>query len=193
MKRSVFFLFCGLTASGKSFLARRYAKAAALPYLDYDTIVQPMLRTIEEREGVGNSRAAFYRKWRKPCYDCFWDTCAEILGCGSSLVASAPCGEEIGQTDFFSKLRTHAGVDFRAVSIYLAPESSFHLSTMKMRNAIWNEDIIPDWNNYRKNHSPHIPVWDADVNLYLEYGSFEQLDHLFGEKMMENGLETFDL
>jgi len=186
--RPVFYLFSGLTASGKTVLARTFASSRSLAYVDYDTLVQPMLRAIERQDGVGDSRAAFYRKWREPCYEGLWDICAEILGCGSSLAASAPCGNEVKDPEFFSTLKKKAGVDFKAVGIYLAPESSFHLEAMKRRNAIWNEDIIPDWENYRRLHSPQRPVWDADVNIYLEYNSFDNLNAMFENVLKENGL-----
>lgn len=189
----VFYVFCGLTGSGKSVLARRFATASALPYLDYDTLVQPMLRAIEEKTGIGDSRAAFYREWRTPCYESLWDTSAEILGCGSPLIASAPCGEETRDPEFFFKLRIKAGRPFCAVGIYLAPDPDLHLKMMKQRNALWNEDIIPRWEEYRREHSPRRPVWDADVNLWLEYSSFGELNRLLRTGLEDNGLETFGI
>jgi len=184
MSGNTFYLFCGLTGSGKSTLASAFAKSRSLAYLDYDTLVQPFLSEIEKRYGIGPSRAGFYREWRDACYKSFWDTCAEILGTGASLVASAPCGQEIENPSFFSSLKTAAKTRFQAVGVYLAPEKDFHLEIMKKRNAIWNDDIIPNWEEYCLTHMPHRPKWDADRTLYLEYSGFDELDEKF-RKMID--------
>lgn len=177
------YLFCGLTGSGKSTLASKFAKENGLAYLDYDTVVQPFLSEIEKRYGIGASRAQFYISWREACYKSLWDTCAQILSNGASLVVSAPCGKEIEDPSFFATLKAKAGFDFTAVGIYLAPEKDFHFKVMKQRNAIWNDDIIPNWESYCKTHRPHRPVWDADRNIYIEYSDFDQLDQKFRDAM----------
>ncbi len=183
MRSNVFYLFCGLTGSGKTTLAYSFAQSRRLAYLDYDTVVQPLLSEIERRGGIGDSRAAFYRSWRPSCYESFWNTASEILSTGSSLVASAPCGQEIEDETFFSRLKDKAKRDFDAVGVYLAPQRDFHYEMMKRRNAIWNDDIIPNWNEYCLKHIPHRPKWDADWNIYLEYSSFEELSTRFSEAM----------
>ena len=187
MSSNKFYLFCGLTGSGKTSLASSFAQSRNLAYLDYDTVVQPFLSEIERRYGIGDSRAGFYRSWRDACYESFWDTAAEILGCGSSLVASAPCGKEIEDPSFFRRMKEKAKRSFFAVGIYLAPEKDFHFEVMKRRNAIWNDDIIPNWNDYCQTHRPHRPKWDADKNIYLEYSSFEQLDATFNQEIRSIG------
>ena len=179
MNGGTFYLFCGLTGSGKSTMAKKFSKSRSLAYLDYDTLVQPFLSEIEKRYGIGPSRAGFYRSWRDSCYRSFWDTCAEILGSGTDLVASAPCGQEIEDPSFFSRLRAAAKAEFRTIGIYLAPEKDFHLQIMKERNAIWNDDIIPNWEEYCLTHMPHMPRWDADRTLYIEYSGFGELEEKF--------------
>ena len=183
MSDNVFYLFCGLTGSGKTALASSFAKSRNLAYLDYDTMVQPFLSELEKRYGIGDSRAGFYRSWRDACYESFWNTSAEILGTGSSLAASAPCGHEIEDPTFFSRLKEKAKRPFVAVGIYLAPEKDFHFEIMKRRNAIWNDDIIPNWNEYCLSHMPHRPKWDADENIYLEYSSFDELNEKFAQAL----------
>ena len=183
MKGATLYLFCGLTGSGKSFLASGFARSRGIAYLDYDTIVQPFLSEIEKRYGIGPSRAGFYRSWRDACYSSLWNTCAEVISKGADLAVSAPCGEEIENPSFFSSLKAKAGVCFNAVGVYLAPEKDFHFEVMKKRNAIWNDDIIPNWDEYCLTHMPHRPRWDADRNLYIEYSSFEELDAKFAEQI----------
>ena len=175
MNRPILFLFCGQPGSGKTTQAVSLAKTKAIPYYDYDTLVQPFLQAIEREYGVGDGRLAFYAKWRAPSYGTFWAPVLENLKLGISAVVTAPLTRETRDPGFFSALKAQLGADFKVVSIYLAPSYKLHLQMLTKRGSYRDEEILADYDAYKRTHVVDKPCWDADVNEMLSFDDYEEL------------------
>lgn len=176
MRKPILFVFCGQPGSGKTTQAVLLAKTHHIPYYDYDTLVQPFLQAIEKEYGVGSGRLSFYAKWRDPSYGTFWAPVLENLGLGLDAVVTAPLTREIRNGSFFADLKRDRGLDFDVVSIYLAPSYSLHLKMLKARGSYRDEEILADYESYKRSHEVREPDWDADWNLMLEFDDFKSLE-----------------
>lgn len=159
-------LVSGTAGSGKSTMGRQVARRYGLPYLDYDSLVQPFLQGIARASGGEEPLELFYQKWRKESYDTLWNAVMDSLSLGVTVAASAPCSREWRQSSFFAGLRARYGVRFRAISIELLPDPGQLRRQLLDRGNPRDEGKLSNWTEYIQG-MPGQAIWDADVRAVL--------------------------
>ncbi len=170
-QKSLFLVFCGLPGSGKTTVARRLASSLGIAYIDYDTIVQPFLIGIEKAYGLGESRLAFYRKWRRESYGALIAVMKENIRLGLSLIVSAPFSSEMQDEKFFSRLRKDACSESLIFSFHMVPEVSTHLDMLKRRSSYRDDEILSSWDEYVEKTHGLKPRWDADESFEIVFSN----------------------
>ena len=124
---AILIIFAGKAGTGKSTLSRIIAKEEKIAYLDYDTLNQSFLTSIESKIGFKDAdRYGFYREWREPCYSTLLNTAIENLELGISVIISAPLTKELQDSSFPSKLKSMVKNDFSLLLFYMAPSFEQH-------------------------------------------------------------------
>lgn len=180
-RRTRLYIFSGQPGSGKTCRARSLSRRLHITYIDYDTVVQPLLRGIESRMGVGESRLEFYSSWRDESYATLWAPVIENLELGNDVILSAPLTREVRNPGFFEAFRKQHQLDIEVFAIYLAPSPALHLSMLRRRGSYRDEEVVSDYEKYRKSHDATRPCWDADHSFYVTFDSLERSEELVEE------------
>lgn len=169
-KKTLLIIVTGLAGSGKSTLCKQIAEAKSLPYLDYDTLTEPFLQKIHNEVTPELSYSAFCASWRAESYAVFWNTVAENLRLKINIVASAPCTQEMRNTQFFSLYkRKHNLMNIQIINIHLVP-SEARLHALVQSRAL-NRDAfhLEHWKEFYKTQDIQDPVWDCDIPVPIHF------------------------
>lgn len=157
-------LISGLPGSGKSTLGRWISKYYKIPYIDYDTVIQPFMTEIYGQFYQGQAYDEFCAIWRNCCYRTFWDIVAEQLHAGISVAASAPLSAEAGQADFFQRMKRNYELEAEVLSIVLeVPEKTLY-ERISERREPRDEQKLKDWERYFSKQLRLIR-WDPDDQI----------------------------
>lgn len=170
-------IITGLAGSGKTTLSRQLAREFCLPYIDYDTVTEPLLARVHREHATSLNYVDFTRHWRAESYEVFWGTIAENLNLGISLIASGPCGQEIRDPGFFNGYRSQYGIrDMRILNLHLLPDEKLLQTFKRNRNLDRDSFHASNWESFIKSELQTSPVWDAD---YVETIRFSRADDLW--------------
>ena len=175
------YIFSGQPGSGKTSRARNLSRRLHITYIDYDTVVQPLLRGIERKMGVGKSRLDFYRKWRGESYSTLWSPAIENLELGNDVVISAPLTSEVRNPEFFKSFKAEHALDIEVFAFYLAPSPELHFKMLTERGSYRDDEVVANYENYKKTHDATRPCWDADHAFYVTFDSLDSADERIEE------------
>ena len=181
---AILIIFAGKAGTGKTTLSRIIAKEEKIAYLDYDTLNQSFLTSIEEKNGLQNKdRYGFYREWREPCYSTLINEIVENLNLGISLIVSAPLTQELQDSSFPEKLRHEIKEEFSLLLCYMAPGMDIHKKMVKERNSIRDEDFLINEERFDQTLSPEMPKWDESETIILTSGDIEKNKEIVLERV----------
>ncbi len=180
-RRPRLYIFSGQPGSGKTSRARNLSRRLHITYIDYDTVVQPFLKAIEQKMGVGDGRLDFYRRWRSESYSTLWAPAIENLELGNDVVISAPLTSEVRNPEFFKSFKAEHGLDIETFSFYLAPSPELHLAMLRERGSYRDDEVVSDFEKYRRTHDASSPCWDADHSFYLTITDLDRVDDMVEE------------
>jgi len=181
--KPVFTVITGLPGSGKTVLADKLAEELRLPYIDYDTVCQPFLRGIAEKNPDGRSYADFCAFWRGESYGTILGLALHNLGLGISVILSAPLTREKRDKGFFRSLKERSGVDFFSLTIDLQPDEAVVKENMEKRASDRDIEKLRGWDSYYAGQDRSRPLWDADRILIPDYRN--------GRPIIEQVLEAY--
>ena len=187
MKTPCLITVTGAAGSGKSTMARAIARRCRLPYLDYDSLVQPFLQ-----EMYGNCRhesdyKTFSRRWRKHSYTTLWNTAADCLAMKADTVLSAPCTSERAVPDFFTEFRERYGIDCMVISVELMPDTDLLRKWLVARGEPRDSDKLEQWDGFTSEINKET-VWDADIKVVLTEYIKDRVPANLLEILRKNGL-----
>ena len=181
---AILIIFAGKAGTGKTTMARIIAKEEKIAYLDYDTLNQSFLKSIEEKNGLmDKDRYGFYREWREPCYSTLFNEVVENLNLGISLIVSAPLTKELQDSSFPGKLKEAIKEDFSLLLCYMAPRDELHKKMVKERNCKRDEDFLKNEERFDKTLSPEMPKWNESETLILTSGNIEKNKEIVLERV----------
>ncbi len=171
---AILIIFAGKAGTGKSTLSRIIAKEEKIAYLDYDTLNQSFLTSIESKIGFKDAdRYGFYREWRAPCYSTLLNTAIENLELGISVIISAPLTKELQDSSFPNKLKSMVKNDFSLLLFYMAPSFEQHKKMISERKSIRDEDFLNNEGRFIETLSPEKPKWDEESTVILTSSDIE--------------------
>ncbi|NMA23652.1 MAG: ATP-binding protein [Spirochaetales bacterium] len=169
-------LVTGISGSGKSTLARRLARILILANLDYDVLTEPFLSQIHRQFDPQLSYGQFCKKWRTESYAVYWGAIAEALAGGASIVASAPCSEELTQPHFITDFRKkHHLPTLSVINLHLVPSVDVLKDHITTRNMERDHHHQTNWEQFQKNIRQNQPVWDCDAIGTIEYTDSDRI------------------
>jgi len=156
----------GSPGSGKSTCGEFLAKKYALPYIDYDTVVQNFMEPLFEKHYKESSYQQFCKEWRSSCYCSIWDIVMQNIKLNNSIIVSAPLTKERGQPDFFKQLKTSYQTDFDVMAIVFYVAKDVLKQRLIKRNEKRDKEKLEDWDRYYEGQNSNI-FWDADLSILL--------------------------
>ncbi|MDY0303488.1 MAG: AAA family ATPase [Sphaerochaeta sp.] len=167
-------LTTGISGSGKSTLSRQLARIFSLPYLDYDTLTEPFLHRLHAQYDQDLAYSQFCSKWRDESYAVFWNTIAETLHSGVSVIASAPCSQELRDELFISRYKTqHILWEVEVINIHLMPTVERLKEQIIGRNLGRDQFHQTNWDTFKAGLQTSHPLWDCDKVKEIEYADPE--------------------
>lgn len=171
---SYLLVFAGKAGTGKTTLAKSVSQELSIPYLDYDTLVQPFLQAIEARYGFeSDDRYSFYRIWRNACYETVLGTAIENLQLGVPVAISAPFTKELNAEDYPQTIRERVGANIPILLFYMAPPDGLHFEMVCSRSYARDEDFIADRQRFDRVLNAEKPSWEASSTIILTSGNFK--------------------
>lgn len=166
MTEPLLLLFAGKAGTGKTTLAREICRRTGIAFFDYDAFVQPFLVAIERKEGIGQSRLAFYQSWRSASYATLLGPVEENLRLGVSVIVAAPFSSELADPLFPRKLRKEIAAPFRLRAFQMAPPREQHLSQLLERGSRRDSDFLSGQVDYRS-YAPVPCAWEEEGVILL--------------------------
>jgi predicted kinase len=181
----VLILVTGIPGVGKSSLGRKIASSFNILYVDYDTVCQPFLTDIWQRQEIKGSYAQFCLDWRDASYGTFWNPLLENLSLGNHAVASAPLSKERANPTFFSEFRQRTATRFSVLNIHLDASKEYLKQRLIERGEERDLEKIAKWNDFHASHQRIPLVWDADrifrITMESEVRSFDVVEPILKE------------
>lgn len=166
-------LITGVTGSGKTTLGKRLAQSLTMPYVDYDTLTEVFLQRIRKECDPELEYRSFLKKWRGETYQVFWDTIAENLAIGVSVIATAPCSNERKDSTFFSTFKEARSLQqTNILNIHLVPTRD------RLRQLLEKRGLNRDTYHLERfdvviNGQEENPQWDVDSLSVIHYTDSE--------------------
>lgn len=138
-------LVCGVPASGKTSFAKELARTFGWPLLDLDTVTNPLFEYVggEFLVDVPTAEAPVRATVNDVRYTCLFDTAAEILSVGVSVVVVAPFTSERTFPAAWARTAERLGVDPSRVSLaWVDTPADEVVERMKKRGADRDLDKI---------------------------------------------------
>ena len=159
---SVLILVTGIPGVGKSTLGRQIASAFNIMYIDYDTVCQPFLTEIWQRQESPDTYAQFCLDWREASYGTFWNPLLENFSLGRHAVASAPLSKERANPTFFTEFRERTASRFSVFNIHLEASKEYLMERLIERGEQRDLEKIDNWDHFYTSQQRIPLVWDAD-------------------------------
>ncbi|MCU1646409.1 MAG: hypothetical protein JWN03_6684 [Nocardia sp.] len=142
----------GYAGSGKTEFGRILAKKTGWAMLDKDTITRAVVDTALVQLGstVSDRESPIYLDFVRPAeYECLAATVRENVGCGVSVVTTAPYLKEFGSEAWFRRTAAELdamGADMEVVWIRCQPDSMH--SYITRRGAARDSGKLANWDGY---------------------------------------------
>jgi shikimate kinase len=172
-KDAVLILVTGIPGVGKSTLGRHIASAYKILYIDYDTVCQPFLTEIRQRQQSPDTYAQFCLDWRQASYGTFWNPLLDNLSLGNHAVASAPLSKERAKPTFFQEFRERTASRFSVLNIHLDASKEYLMQRLIERGEQRDLEKIKKWDEFHDLYRQIPLAWDADriVRITLTAGN----------------------
>jgi len=174
----------GPAGSGKTTLSERLCRSLSLPFIDFDSICEPFLGVLQEKDGVAIRDSTFTRQYREVCYAAFFDVVFENVEMGLNVLATAPLSSELEETGFFPRIKQHYGVDFISFDAYIDISEEDLLCNIKARGSERDRQKLSNWDDFFMQSKNQRRQWSPDHSMCVRYraGDFDEEDCSFLEK-----------
>ena len=164
---SVLILVTGIPGVGKSTLGRQIASAFNIMYIDYDTVCQPFLTEIWQRQESPDTYAQFCLDWREASYGTFWNPLLENFSLGRHAVASAPLSKERANPTFFTEFRERTASRFSVLNVHLEASKEFVMERLIERGEQRDLEKIDNWDEFHALYHQIPLAWDVDRIVHI--------------------------
>jgi hypothetical protein len=177
-------LVSGPAGSGKTTLSERLCRKLRFPYLDYDSICEPFLAILQQKNGVSIRDSAFTRQYREACYSAFFDVIFENIALSLDVLATAPLSVESGDPGFFPRMKERYGVDFYSIDAHIDIGEDDLRSNIKARGSERDREKLANWSKFIEQSRQQKRQWTADCSICVRSrgGDFDESDFLLLSK-----------
>lgn len=172
----------GPSGIGKTFIGKAISGRMHIPYLDLDTVCEGFLAVISGLEGGEQPYDLYARAYRDVCYKTILGLAAENLALGVSIVVTAPFFREMGDPDFFPRLKRENGVDFVSYDVRILISERRLRENLVKRGSYRDAAKLQDWESFLSKIRSAERRWNADVDIPIDKGEgdigADQLDFL---------------
>jgi hypothetical protein len=177
---SLLVLVSGPAGSGKTTLSEKLCRSLRLPCVDYDSICEPFLAVLQEKDGVSIRDSAFTRHYRDVCYAAFFDVIFENIALGIDVLATAPLSSESADPGFFPRIKELYGVDFYSIDAHIDIAEDDLWSNIKARGSARDREKLNNWADFMRHSKTRKRHWNADSSVMVRSrgGDFDEGDCL---------------
>jgi predicted kinase len=172
----------GPSGIGKTFIGKALSGRMHIPYLDLDTVCEGFLAVISGLEGGERPYDLYAQAYRDVCYKTILGLAAENLALRVSIVVTAPFFREMGDPDFFSRLKRENGVDFVSYDVRILISERKLRENLVKRGSYRDTAKLQDWESFLSKARSAERRWNADIDIPIDKGEgdigADQLDFL---------------
>jgi predicted kinase len=138
----------GPSGIGKTFIGKALSGRMHIPYLDLDTVCEGFLAVISGLEGGERPYDLYAQAYRDVCYKTILGLAAENLALRVSIVVTAPFFREMGDPDFFPRLKRENGVDFVSYDVRILISERRLRENLVKRGSYRDAAKLQDWESF---------------------------------------------
>jgi predicted kinase len=157
----------GLAGSGKTTLARALSRKTGIAYIDYDTVTEPFIRAVLERDGKTDF-SAYAKAFRGTAYRAMLDVAFENIASGLDVIVSGPFGRESADPGFFVGLAKHYSCAFLSVVIEIVVSEEILLKRIMKRGSDRDARKIEQWDDFVASIDMQKRVWRPDIRIDVD-------------------------